>query len=367
MDQIKATIKQAGEFLKRPFAAFDSKGGLLVKTGDLAIQGKLPIPAEKGWADKIVSNEVFSLVRLYPGELDSPYLYAEGEGDGARESLQLFALWLRSVSDARNLENERLSFLKNVLFENELPGEIPLKAKEYDIPYELCRHALLISLPEPIGVETASMIRLLLGNDEDHIIVLDENNLVVTLRCSEVDERQTEEISARILSALEAKGVQEVHMGIGLRAKTLKDLARSYREASLALTVGRIFEEDTTVMWYNRLGLGRLIYQLPPTLCEMFLSEVFEPDTYEALDKETLLTIEKFFENNLNGSETSRQLFVHRNTLVYRLDKVQKITGMDLRNFDDAVLFKLASMVRQYLETLQTHRAPVQARRSRRS
>lgn len=103
-------------------------------------------------------------------------------------------------------------------------------------------------------------------------------------------------------------------------------------------------------MRYDKLGLGRLIYQLPKTLCELFLSEVFEEGAYEALDDETLLTIQKFFENNLNGSETSRQLFVHRNTLVYRLDKVEKITGLDLRNFDDAVLFKLAQMVRKYLE-----------------
>ena len=107
-------------------------------------------------------------------------------------------------------------------------------------------------------------------------------------------------------------------------------------------------------MRYNKLGLGRLIYQLPPTLCQMFLSEVFESGTYEQLDPETLLTIDKFFDNSLNGSETSRQLFVHRNTLVYRLDKVEKITNLDLRSFDDAVLFKLASMVRKYLESLQS-------------
>jgi len=139
-------------------------------------------------------------------------------------------------------------------------------------------------------------------------------------------------------------------IGMGLIADTLKDTAKSYREACLALTVGNIFEPSSYLMRYDRLGLGRLIYQLPPTLCEMFLQEVFQAGAYEALDRETLTTIHKFFDNNLNGSETSRQLFIHRNTLVYRLDKVQKITGLDLRNFDDAVLFKLASMVRRYLE-----------------
>ena len=142
----------------------------------------------------------------------------------------------------------------------------------------------------------------------------------------------------------------KVRIGIGMPAEALKDIAKSYREASLALTVGNIFENKSKVMRYDKLGLGRLIYQLPPSLCHMFLDEVFPKGAYESLDNETLLTIQKFFENNLNGSETSRQLFVHRNTLVYRLDKVQKITKLDLRSFDDAVLFKLASMVRKYLE-----------------
>jgi carbohydrate diacid regulator len=158
------------------------------------------------------------------------------------------------------------------------------------------------------------------------------------------------EIANQILDNLNAESMAKVHIGIGMPAETLKETAKSYREASLALTVGNIFDNENYVMRYDKLGLGRLIYQLPPTLCHMFLDEVFPKGAYEALDSETLLTIQKFFENNLNGSETSRQLFVHRNTLVYRLDKVQKITSLDLRSFDDAVLFKLASMVRKYLE-----------------
>jgi carbohydrate diacid regulator len=153
-----------------------------------------------------------------------------------------------------------------------------------------------------------------------------------------------------ILDNLNTESMSRVYIGIGMTAETMKDAAKSYREATMALRVGSIFENDQYVMRYDKLGLGRLIYQLPPTLCNMFLDEVFPKGAYEALDSETLLTISKFFENNLNGSETSRRLFVHRNTLVYRLDKVQKITGLDLRSFDDAVLFKLAAMVRTYLE-----------------
>ena len=86
----------------------------------------------------------------------------------------------------------------------------------------------------------------------------------------------------------------------------------------------------------------------------MFLSEVFKKGSIESLDQETLSTIQKFFENNLNVSETSRKLFVHRNTLVYRLDKIRRLTGLDLKEFDDAIVFKVALMVVKYLNSNPT-------------
>ena len=185
---------------------------------------------------------------------------------------------------------------------------------------------------------------------QDFLIAMDEESIVLLKEIDRNNREVDDELATQILDTLNSESMSKVRIGIGMPADTLKDCAKSYREASLALTVGSIFESESYLMRYDRLGLGRLIYQLPPTLCHMFLDEVFPDNCYDALDSETLLTIQKFFENNLNGSETSRQLFVHRNTLVYRLDKVQKITNLDLRNFDDAVLFKLASMVRRYLE-----------------
>ena len=131
----------------------------------------------------------------------------------------------------------------------------------------------------------------------------------------------------------------------------IKDLARSYKEAQIALEIGKVFESEKAVISYENLGIGRLIYQLPTTLCDMFLSEVFKNNSLDLLDNETLFTIQKFFENNLNISETSRKLFVHRNTLVYRLEKIKKITGLDIREFDHAIIFKVALMVKQYLNS----------------
>ena len=138
-------------------------------------------------------------------------------------------------------------------------------------------------------------------------------------------------------------------VGIGTCVTGIKDLARSFKEAQVALEVGKVFDIEKSITNYDNLGIARLIYQLPTTLCEMFLKEVFKKSSMDALDQETLFTIQKFFENNLNVSETSRKLFVHRNTLVYRLEKIRKLTGLDLREFDHAIVFKVALMVKKYL------------------
>ena len=143
-------------------------------------------------------------------------------------------------------------------------------------------------------------------------------------------------------------------IGISTNASHLRELADRYKEAQVAIDVGRVFESDKTIINYENLGLGRIIYQLPTTLCEMFLNEVFKKNPIETLDEDTLETINRFFENNLNVSETSRKLYVHRNTLVYRLEKIKKITGLDLREFDHAIVFKVAMMVKQYLDSLNT-------------
>ena len=138
-------------------------------------------------------------------------------------------------------------------------------------------------------------------------------------------------------------------IGIGTVVNHIRDLARAYKETQVAIEVGKVFDTEKSIINYENLGIGRLIYQLPTTLCEMFLQEVFKKNPIDALDQETLFTINKFFENNLNVSETARKLFVHRNTLVYRLEKIKKLTGLDLREFDDAITFKVALMVKKYL------------------
>ena len=184
----------------------------------------------------------------------------------------------------------------------------------------------------------------------DYVIAVGDQDIVVVKEVSlDTTSEDIEHLAQSISDTLNTEFYCRVGIGIGTIVDSIKDLAKSYKESQIAIEVGKVFESEKEIVSYENLGIGRLIYQLPTTLCEMFLSEVFKHGSLETLDKETLQTIQIFFENNLNVSETSRQLFVHRNTLVYRLEKIKKLTGLDLREFDHAITFKVALMVRRYL------------------
>lgn len=375
MKEIKKCIENVSHFLDMTMGATNKDGLIFVATDSSLI----------GTQDSSVKAFILSsdnktvaggntYIKIYHEQKLVAVVFINGTDVVAANYLELLAGWISSALKEKNSEEESEGFLKNVLLENELPGDIPLKAREYRIPFSLTRQALLLSFRENYDAAVKIALTSILDQEcPHHTLSMDERNLVVILDLINYDDEvvdvnedtesqelltelhRIQAIPKKIYEGLLATSDElDLHIGVGMIVKTLKDVSKSYREASLALTVGKIFENEQKIMYYNKLGLGRLIYQLPLTLCQMFLNEVFASDTYEQLDAETLVTIDKFFENSLNGSETSRQLFVHRNTLVYRLDKVEKITGLDLRSFDDAVLFKLASMVRKYLESLQS-------------
>ena len=184
------------------------------------------------------------------------------------------------------------------------------------------------------------------------VLSMGETDIVLIHQLSDTaGAPELEKIALQLEEGLRVNGESVAVIGIGTIAAHLRDLAKSYKEAQMAIEVGKVFDTEKVVINYENLGIGRLIYQLPTTLCEMFLQEVFKKNPIDALDRETLFTINKFFENNLVLSETARKLFVHRNTLVYRLEKIKKLTGLDLRQFDDAITFKVALMVKKYLSS----------------
>ena len=196
---------------------------------------------------------------------------------------------------------------------------------------------------------------LFASKTKDFITAVDEKNIILVkeVKAGE-DYEELEKTANMILDMLNTEAMTKVHVAYGTIVNDIKEVSRSYKEAKMALDVGKIFYSGKNVVAYSNLGIGRLIYQLPLPLCRMFIREIFEGKSPDEFDEETLTTINKFFENSLNVSETSRQLYIHRNTLVYRLDKLQKSTGLDLRVFEDAITFKIALMVVKYMKYMES-------------
>lgn len=275
-------------------------------------------------------------------------------------SVKYAEMLLAAVSNIRVMHNDKYdksNFIKNILGDSILPGDVFVKSKELRITYDISRVVYVLQYDEVRGIDVFDIIsEFFPDNGKDFVIDLDNNTVVIVREIKEnAKKEEIESIANQIIDTVTTEAMVNIKVGVGTIASNLKDIAKSYKEARIALEVGKVFDEDKYIISYDNLGLARLIYQLPNTLCELFLSEVFKKDSIDSLDTETLYTIQKFFDNNLNISETSRQLYVHRNTLVYRLDKVRKITGLDLRMFDHAIVFKVAMMVKKYLTSKPMH------------
>lgn len=285
------------------------------------------------------------------GRLDF-VLYLVSDNPDRKKYAELISIGLENAKLYYDEKYDRNNFMKNVLLGNILPGDITIRAKELRVKSESRRIVYLIRTEKTRELYAYNIIQSLFpNNNKDYIILLDDQNTVLVKELKDNEDNEEIYKKARIIiDTLSSELMIKANIGIGTEAQSLRDVARSYKDAQTALKIGQIFESEKNIVDYNHLGIGRLIYQLPTTLCRLFLNEVFKEGVLETIDSEAMITIQKFFENNLNVSETSRQLFIHRNTLVYRLDKIQKITGMDLRKFDDAIYFKVAMMVKRYLD-----------------
>ena len=248
------------------------------------------------------------------------------------------------------------NFIKNLLLDNLLLVDIYNRAKKLHIAANARRVVFLVDTAQEKDNASMECIRSLLGTKTgDFITAVDEKSIIVVKElASEEGYQEMEKTAKQILNVLPAEKQEVSHIAYGTIVEEIKEVSRSYKEARMAMDVGRIFFEEKNIIAYSSLGIGRLIYQLPIPLCKMFIKEIFENKSPDDFDEETLVTINKFFENSLNVSETSRQLYIHRNTLVYRLDKLQKSTGLDLRVFEDAITFKIALMVVKYMKYMET-------------
>lgn len=284
-------------------------------------------------------------------------LLADGESEDVYMVGKIAAFQVQSLLVAYKERFDKDNFIKNLLLDNLLLVDIYNRAKKLHIDTEVKRVIFIIETSHEKDSAALDNVRNLLGGkSKDFITAVDEKNIIVVKELSDKDgSRELDKMARDMLETLKNEGGEErIHIAYGTVVNDIKEVSKSYKEAKLALDVGKIFFDEKDIVAYSTLGIGRLIYQLPIPLCKMFIKEIFEGKSPDDFDEETLTTINKFFENSLNVSETSRQLYIHRNTLVYRLDKLQKSTGLDLRIFEDAITFKIALMVVKYMKYMES-------------
>lgn len=284
-------------------------------------------------------------------------LLAGGESEDVYMLGKIAAFQVQSLLVAYKERFDKDNFIKNLLLDNLLLVDIYNRAKKLHIDTEAKRVIFIIETShEKDSVALDNVRNLLGGKSRDFVTAVDEKNIIVVKELADKDgSRELEKMAKEMMEILRAESEDDkIHIAYGTVVNDIKEVSKSYKEAKLALDVGKIFFDEKDIVAYSTLGIGRLIYQLPIPLCKMFIKEIFEGKSSDEFDEETLTTINKFFENSLNVSETSRQLYIHRNTLVYRLDKLQKSTGLDLRVFEDAITFKIALMVVKYMKYMET-------------
>ena len=298
----------------------------------------------------------YQYFKIYDEQQLEYVLVAAGTGEDVYMVGKMAAFQIQNLLVAYKERFDKDNFIKNLLLDNLLLIDIYSRAKKLHIQTDVKRVVMIVETESGKDNNVLEVMRTYFGsNSKDFITAVDENNVIVVKDLSDGDQsKDIEKAALGMESYLKKEGIGGIHIAYGTVVREIKEVSRSYKEAKMALDVGKIFFDERDIIAYSELGIGRLIYQLPIPLCKMFIKEIFGGKNPDDFDEETITTINKFFENSLNVSETSRQLFIHRNTLVYRLDKLQKSTGLDLRVFEDAITFRIALMVVKYMNYMES-------------
>lgn len=353
---IQTSIDELKAITKVDLSVYDPTGMVVASTTSQDdIAGELISGFASSPADSQVIGQHHLLKILDEGEL-LYILVAKGMSDDVYMVGKIAVCQLQNLAIAYKERFDRNNFFQNLLLDNLLLVDIYNRAKKLHIEVAVPRAVFLVETHlEKDGIVTELLKGMFSSQAGDYITAVDESS-VILIKALEPNATHENlmDIANTIVGMMNTEAMMNVRVSFGTIVPELKDVSKSYKEAKMALDVGKIFYAERNVAAYSTLGIGRLIYQLPVNLCKIFIDEIFGENVPNDLDEETLTTINKFFENNLNVSETSRQLFVHRNTLVYRIEKIQKSTGLDLRNFDDALTFKIALMVVNYMKYLDS-------------
>lgn len=349
------TIEGLHQLTKVDLAVTDSEGTVCASTfSDTASLTDQVAVFAASEADSQVANGYHFFKVFDDSQLEFVVL---SHGDEAEASTvgKIAALHIEELMIAYKERFDKDNFIKNLLLDNLLLVDIYNRSKKLHVDINARRVVMIVEVgSEKDGDELDRVRSVFGGKTKDFVTAVDEHNIIVVKELGENDTYEdVEKIAAVIIDAFHDKDAKNIRVSYGTVVNEIKEVSRSYKEANMAMDVGKIFFNDKKIIAYSALGIGRLIYQLPIPLCKMFISEIFDNKSPDDFDEETLTTIAKFFENSLNVSETSRQLYIHRNTLVYRLDKLEKSTGLDLRVFEDAITFKIALMVVKYMKYME--------------
>ena len=353
---IQTSIDELKAITKVDLCIYDITGSLVASTAEKgSLSNDFVTSFVQSPADSQVIGNEHLLKVLDEGEVVY-ILVARGTSDDVYMVGKIAVCQLQNLIIAYKERFDRNNFFQNLLLDNLLLVDIYNRAKKLHIEVSVPRLVYLIETKsEKDGIVTELLKGMFSAQNGDYITSVDESNVILI---KSLEDGYTQDslldIANTIVDMMNTEAMLNVKVAFGTVVSELKDVSKSYKEAKMSLDVGKIFYAEKDVMAYSTLGIGRLIYQLPINLCRIFIKEIFGDSIPEELDEEMLTTINKFFENNLNVSETSRQLFVHRNTLVYRIEKMQKCTGLDIRIFDDALTFKIALMVVNYMKYLDT-------------
>ena len=351
---IQSSIDELRLITKVDLAVYDLQGVQIASTMDNC---ELSDEFRESFAVSPADSQVIGphhLLKIWVEEELQYVLVARGLSDDVYMVGRIAVSQIKNLVIAYKERYDRNGFFQNLLLDNLLLVDIYNRAKKLHIDVSVPRAVFMIETK----LEKDSFVMELLkgmfsAQAGDYITAVDESSVILIKSLKgDSSPESLAEVAETIVAMLNAEAMLNAKVAYGTVVQELKDVSKSYKEAKMALDVGKIFYEEKNIVAYNTLGIGRLIYQLPINLCRIFIDEIFSDELPGDLDDETLMTISKFFENNLNVSETARQLFVHRNTLVYRIEKIQKSTGLDLRNFEDALTFRIALMVVNYMKYL---------------
>ena len=346
--KLLSTLNEIKEITQLELALFQSSGKVVVSTINVGTEVENVVGQ---FLDTVEIEQVYEGYQLFKVNIENEteYVLATfGMVDNGFVIGKMAASQIRTLILSKSEEFDRNIFIQNILLGNLLTIDMFSKAKKLHIEAKP-RVTFVIDTGNKNTDIVIEMVKNLSNlRTGDFVTTVDEHSVVLVKDVTGfVDlEDELEGIAVSLVDSLHMEAMVKVRVGYGNVAHEIPDIAQSFQEAKMALQVGKVFYVEKDTISYGKLGIGRLIYQLPMSLCNMFIKEVFGekiPDVLE--DEEAMSTIGKFFENNLNISETARQLYVHRNTLVYRLERIEKEIGLDIRKFDDAMTFRIAVMV----------------------